>query len=49
MALGITLAITAIIGLIYGRNKKNKPVAIVSAIVLMMIIAIWIYFYNNPY
>lgn len=49
MALGITLAILAIIGIIYGIIKKNKPLGIVSLIVLIMIIAVWIYFYNNPY
>lgn len=49
MVLGITLAIVAIIGIIYGVNNKNKPLGIASAIVLIMIIAVWIYFYNNPY
>lgn len=49
MALGITLAISAIIGITYGIIKKNKPLGIVSLIVLIMIIAVWVYFYNNPY
>jgi len=49
MVLTITLALAAIIGIIYGINKKNKPLGIVSVIVLSMIIAVWIYFYNNPY
>ncbi|WP_210364259.1 hypothetical protein [Bacillus sp. REN3] len=49
MVLGIALAIAAIIGLIYGIMNKNKPLGVLSAIVLILIIAVWIYFYNNPY
>jgi len=49
MALGIALALAAIIGIIYGIINKNKPLGIVSVIVLIMIIAVWVYFYNNPY
>ena len=49
MAFGIALAIAAIIGIIYGIINKNKPLGIVSVIMLIMIIAIWVYFYNNPY
>jgi hypothetical protein len=49
MALGIALAIAAIIGITYGIINKNKTLGIVSVIVLIMIIAVWVYFYNNPY
>lgn len=49
MVLGIALAIAALVGITYGIIKKNKPLGIVSAIVLIMIIAVWIYFYNNSY
>lgn len=49
MAYGIALSIVAIAGLIYGIIKKNKPLGIVSAIALLLIIAVWIYFYFNPY
>jgi len=49
MALGIALAISAIMGIIYGIINKNKPLGIASVIILIMIIAIWMYFYNNPY
>lgn len=49
MALGIALVIAAIIGISYGIINKNKPLGIVSVIVLIMIIAVWVYFYNNPY
>lgn len=49
MVLGIALAISAIIGIIYGIINKNKPLGIASVIILIMIIAIWVYFYNNPY
>ncbi len=49
MVLTITLAIAAIIGIIYGIINKNKPLGIVSVITLILIIAAWIYFYNNPY
>ena len=49
MVLGSALAIAAIIGLIYGIMNKNKHLGVLSAIVLILIIAVWIYFYNNPY
>ncbi|MBM7868625.1 hypothetical protein JOC70_000094 [Clostridium pascui] len=49
MILGIALAISSIIGIIYGIINKNKPLGIASVIILTMIIAIWVYFYNNPY
>ena len=49
MAFGIALTIATIIGIIYGIINKNKPLGIVSVIVLIMIIAVWVYFYNNPY
>ncbi len=49
MALGIAIAIASIIGIIYGIINKNKPLGIVSVIALIMIIVVWIYFYNNPY
>lgn len=49
MLLAIPLAIASIIGIIYGIKNKNKPLGIVSAIVLVLIISAWIYFYYNPY
>lgn len=49
MALFIALATASIIGIIHGITKKNKPLGIISVIVLVMIIAVWVYFYNNPY
>lgn len=49
MAFGIALAIAAITGIIYGTISRNKPLGIASAIALIMIIAVWVYFYNNPY
>jgi len=49
MALGIALAIASVIGIIYRITNKNKSLGIISVIVLVMIIAVWVYFYNNPY
>ncbi|MDD4658333.1 MAG: QVPTGV class sortase B protein-sorting domain-containing protein [Eubacteriales bacterium] len=49
MAFGIVLSIVAIAGIIYGIKNKNKAFGIVSAIALILIIAVWIYFYNHPY
>jgi len=49
MALGIFIVIASIIGIIYGIIKKNSPLAILSVVALMMTIAVWVYFYNNPY
>ncbi len=49
MVLAIVLAVASVIGIIYGIINKNKPLKIVSFIILFLIIAVWIYFYNNPY
>ena len=49
MALGISIVIASIIGIIYGTVKKNRPLAILSVLALIMTIAVWVYFYNNPY
>ncbi len=49
MALGISIVIASIIGIIYGIIKKHKPLTILSVVALIMTIAVWIYFYNNPY
>ncbi|OFI05855.1 hypothetical protein CLOACE_14730 [Clostridium acetireducens DSM 10703] len=49
MSFSIVLVMFAIIGIIHGIIKKNKSLGIVSVIVLIMIIAVWVYFYNNPY
>lgn len=49
MAFGIVLSIVAVAGIIYGIKSKNKTLGIVSAIALLLIIAVWIYFYSHPY
>ncbi len=49
MALGISIVIASIIGIINGIIKKNRPLAILSVLVLIMTIAVWIYFYDKPY
>lgn len=49
MLLAVTLLIASVLGVIYGIRNKNKPIVIVSVIMFIAIIAIWIYFYNNPY
>ncbi len=49
MAVGIALALAAMVGIIYGIIKKNKPIALLSAVALFMVIAVWMYFYQNPY
>jgi len=49
MAIGITIAVASIIGIIYGIRMKKKPLAILSGVALILTIAIWVYFYINPY
>lgn len=49
MAIGIILALASAFGTIYGIIKKNKFISIISLIILIIVIAIWIYFYTNPY
>lgn len=49
MFFGIALSIAAIIGIVNGIVKKNKLLLVGSAILLVFVVAVWIYFYNNPY
>lgn len=42
MALGIFIVLASIIGIIYGIFKKNRPLAILSALALIMTIAVWV-------
>jgi hypothetical protein len=49
MAIGIALVIASIFGMIYGTINKKKTLSVISAFVFLMVIAVWIYFYNNPY
>jgi hypothetical protein len=49
MMLGITLLTASVIGTVYGIVKKSKTLIIVSVIVSVIIIAVWMYFYSNPY
>lgn len=49
MSLSISIVIASVIGIIYGIIKKIRPLAILSVLALLMTIAIWVYFYNNPY
>ena len=49
MAIGISITVASIMGIIYGIIKKNKPIGILSVAALMMTVAVWVYFYNNPY
>jgi C4-dicarboxylate transporter len=49
MVLGILIVIVSTIGITYGIIKRNKPLAIISVLALIMTIAVWVYFYNNPY
>lgn len=49
MVIGIILVIAAIAGIIYGIKNKNILLAILSVILLLLTVALWIFFYNNPY
>lgn len=49
MILAIAFVLASVVGMVYGINKKNKFLLMVSVIILFMIISVWIYFYNNPY
>lgn len=53
MALGISLSVAAIIGVIYEIIKKNKTIVVASIITLIVIAIVWSvysYLYSlNPY
>lgn len=49
MFIGIALTILAIIGIAKGIYRKNTLLVVGSALLLVLVMAVWIYFYNNPY
>ena len=49
MAFGILLLILSVLGIIYGIIKKNRPLVVISVLVLIITISVWIFFYYNPY
>lgn len=49
MFIGIALTILAIIGIAKGISRKNTLLVAGSALLLVLVMAVWIYFYNNPY
>lgn len=49
MALGIIITIAALIGIYYGIVNKRGTLVVVSAIMLILIAAIGLYFFKNPY
>lgn len=49
LAIGIGAALLAIAGIARGFTKKNTPLLVTSIIVLVLVIAVWVYFAMNPY
>lgn len=49
MFFGIALSAAAIYGMIIGIRTKRKALSIGSFLLLVFVIAVWIYFYKNPY
>jgi hypothetical protein len=49
MILGIVLAAAGVAGVVLGIVKKIKALIIASAVVLVLVAGVWIFFYNNPY
>ena len=53
MALGIVLTIAALSGIVLGAVKKNTKLLIASIIILIIVLAVWVFFYyqglQNPY
>lgn len=49
MLFGFALVAASIAGIIFGIIKKNKLLIISSVILLVIVLAVWGYFYNNPY
>lgn len=49
MFIGIALTIMAIIGIVTGISRKNTLLVVGSALLLVLVMVVWTYFYNNPY
>lgn len=49
MSLGIVVTLVAILGIVFGAVRKNMPLVVGSAVGLVLVVAVWVYFYLNPY
>jgi hypothetical protein len=49
MLFGVFLVAVSAAGIFYGLKKKKWPLAIASMLLLAATIAVWVYFYQNPY
>ncbi len=49
MILGVVLTLACLAGLGWGLTKKNQPMWITSSILLIVVLAVWYYFWANPY
>jgi len=49
MALFIFIWILSISGIVYGIKTKNKLFITISVLALIITIAVWAYFWFNPY
>lgn len=49
MAFGIAMVGLSAAGIFYGLKNKKWPLTIASVLLLAATIAVWVYFYMNPY
>lgn len=49
MVFGIVLTLACVAGVILGVVRRSRALVIGSAVLLVLVIAVWIYFYQNPY
>lgn len=46
---GIIFSILCIAGIVYGAIRRNRVLLITSAVLQVLVIGVWVFFYTNPY
>lgn len=49
MVIGIVASLAAVAGIVFGALRRNRMVVSVSVVVLALVLAVWAFFWFNPY
>lgn len=49
MAIGIVASLAAMAGIVFGAVRRNRMVVIASVVALALVVAVWAFFWFNPY
>ncbi|GAA4901253.1 hypothetical protein GCM10025789_19890 [Tessaracoccus lubricantis] len=49
MVVAVLLCLAAVAGIVTGVSRRKTSMVIVSTVLLILVIAGWVYFYQHPY